>query len=177
MTLNIDQYFFIFLILVSNYSCSTKKNTEAPDISYLEQETPDSIPQIFGKDIVSVKGRFEMGFTISPDGKSMAFGVANESDPEETCIFLMNYINRKWTFPDKSFLPNNINTFFPMFSPSGNELFFAKSIDESPTDLWVAEYIGKKAINPQPLDSIFNSESREAGHSKSKSGSFYFTSN
>lgn len=177
MTLNMNQYFFIFLLLILTYSCSTKKHTEAPNISYLEQETPDSIPQIFGKDIVSVKSRFDMGFTISPDGKSMAFGVAYDSNPEETCIYLMNYINGKWTSPDKSFLPNNINTFFPMFSPSGNELYFAKSIDESPTDLWVAEYIDKKAINPQPLDSIFNSKSREAGHSKSKDGSFYFTSN
>ena len=172
-----NQYFFIFLLSISIYSCSTEKNTEAANISYLERETPDSIPQIFGKGIVSVKGRFDMGFTISPDGKSMAFGVANESDPEETGIFLMNYINGKWTSPDRSFLPNNINTFFPMFSPSGNELYFAKSIDESPTDLWVAEYIEKKAVNPHPLDSTFNSKSREAGHSKSESGSFYFTSN
>ena len=172
-----NQYFFIFLLLILAFSCSTKKHTKALNISYLEQETPDSIPQIFGKDIVSVKGRFDMGFTISPDGKSMAFGVAHESNPEETCIYLMNYIKGKWTSPDKSILPDNINTFFPMFSPSGNELYFAKSIDESSTDLWVAKYHDNKAINPQPLDSIFNSKSREAGHSKSKDGSFYFTSN
>lgn len=171
------RYFFIFLFLVLSYSCTSKKHTEEPNIIYLDQEIPDSIPLIFGKGIVSVKGRFDMGITISPDGKSMAFGVAHESNPEETCIYLMNYTNGKWTSPDKSFLPNNINTFFPMFSPSGNELYFAKSIDGSPTDLWVAAYIDKKAINPQPLDSIFNSKSREAGHSKSKSGTFYFTSN
>ncbi|KEO75220.1 hypothetical protein EL17_06045 [Anditalea andensis] len=160
-----------------SYSCTSKKHTEVPNISYLDQESPDSIPIIFGKDIVSVKGRFDMGITISPDGKSIAFGVANESNPNETCIYLMNYINGKWTSPNKSFLPNNINTFYPMFSPSGNELYFAKSIDGSPTDLWVAAYIDQKANNPQPLDSIFNSKSREAGHSISKTGTLYFTSN
>lgn len=177
MNLKMNHYFLICLLLILSYSCATKKGAETPTISYLEQETPGSTPQIFGKDIVSVKDRFDMGFTISPDGKSMAFGVTNDSKPEETCIYLMNYINGKWTSPDKSFLPDNINTFFPMFSPSGKELYYAKSIDESPTDLWVAEYTDNKAINPQPLDAIFNSESREAGHSISKNGTFYFTSN
>ena len=172
-----NRYFLVFLLVMFFYACSTEKHSEAPNIGYLEQETPDSIPEIFGKGMVSVKGRFDMGFTISPDGKSMAFGVADESNPEETCIYLMSCINGKWMSPDKSFLPNNINTFFPMFSPSGRELYFAKSIDESSTDLWVATYSDKKAINPYPLDSIFNSTSREAGHGISKRGSFYFTSN
>lgn len=177
MNLKMNQYFYISFLVIWSFSCSPKKHTEAPNITYLEQETPDSIPQVFGKDIVSVKGRFDMGFTISPDGKSMAFGVADESNPEKTCIYLMNYNNGKWTSPEKSFLSDNINTFFPMFSPSGKELYFAKSVDESPTDLWVAEYIDKNAVNPQPLDSIINSTEREAGHGKSKSGAFYFTSN
>jgi hypothetical protein len=158
-------------------SCNIKKDLEDQRFKYLGQETPDTIPQIFGEGIVSVKGRFDMGFTISPDGKSMAFGVAHESEPEETCIYLMNYVNGTWNSPDKSFLPDNINTFFPMFNPTGNELYFAKSTNNSETDLWVAQYLDNKVINPRPLDSIINSKSREAGHGKSKSGSLYFTSN
>ena len=177
MNLNMNPYFYISFLLILVFSCSTKTHTEAPNITYLEQETPDSIPQVFGKDIMSVQGRLDMGFTISPDGKSIAFGVVDELNPEETCIYLMNYINGKWTSPDKSFLPDNINTFFPMFSPSGSELYFVKLTGESSTDLWGAKYLEDKAIEPRPLDSIFNSISREAGHSKSKDGVFYFTSN
>jgi hypothetical protein len=166
----------LFLVLLV-FACTPKKQTEAPTISYLEQEHPDNIPQVFGKGIVSVKGRFDMGLTISLDGKSIAFGVNDYENPKNTCIYLMNHINGEWSSPDKSFLPDNINTFFPMFSPDGDQLYFAKSTGDSPTDLWVAQYNKQKAINPQPLDAIFNSAEREAGHGKSKSGTFYFTSN
>ncbi len=169
------KYFLILLILF--LSCNTKKSIEDNYIKNLVQETPNDIPLVFGEDIVSKKGRFEMGITISPNGKNIAFGVAHESKPEETCIYLMSFANKKWSSPDKTILPNNINTFFPMFSPSGDELYFAKSNEKHETDLWVAKYQNSKIIDPRPLDSIFNSKSREAGHGKSKIGSFYFTSN
>lgn len=165
------------LILLLLFSCTTKKNHEDQRFKYLGQETPDTIPQIFGEGIVSVKGRFDMGLTISPDGKNIVFGTAHESDPEETCIYLMNYVDGKWSSPDKSFLPDNSNTFFPMFDPTGKELYFAKSTNNSETDLWVGHYSNHKVIDPRPLDSVINSISREAGHGKSKSGSLYFTSN
>ncbi|WP_422083793.1 putative Ig domain-containing protein [Ulvibacterium sp.] len=165
------------LILLLLFSCTTKKNPENPRLNYLGQETPDTIPQIFGEGIVSVKGRFDMGLTISPDGKSMAFGTIHESEPKETCIYLMNYVDGKWSSPDRSFLPDNSNTFFPMFGPKGNEFYFAKSTDSSETDLWVGHYSDHKVMDPKPLDSIINSRSREAGHGKSKSGTLYFTSN
>ena len=124
-----------------------------------------------------MKDRFDMGFTMSPDGRSMAFGVAHESDPTKTAIYLMNFVNGEWTAPSKSFLPDNVNTFFPMFDPTGSKLYFAKSTDGAPTDLWVADYSDNKATNPQLLDSVFNSSSREAGHGVSTKESFYFTSN
>ncbi len=169
------KYFLIILLLF--FSCNTKKNVEDNYIKDLVQEIPNDIPQIFGADIVSKKGRFEMGITISPNGKSIAFGVAHDSKPEETCIYLMNFINKKWSSPDKTVLPNNTNTFFPMFSPTGDEFYFAKSNEKYETDLWIAKYLNNKIIAPKPLDSIFNSKSREAGHGIAKSGSFYFTSN
>lgn len=171
------KYCFPIILLLFFLSCNSKKEYEDQRFKYLGQETPDTIPQIFGEGIVSVKGRFDMGFTISPDDKSMAFGVAHESNPEETCIYLMNYVDGKWDSPDKSFLPNNSNTFFPMFDPTGKELYFAKATNNSETDLWVGHYSNHKVIEPRPLDSVINSKSREAGHGKSKSGSMYFTSN
>lgn len=154
-----------------------KQKVKEPPTDYLGQEKPQNVPQIFAPNIVSVKGRFDMGISIAPDGKSIAFGVAHESDPKQTCIYLINYADGQWTSPDRSFLPDNVNTFFPMFSPNGNEIYFAKSTDTTDTDLWVAPFLDHKAITPQPLDSIFNSKAREAGHGKSEDGSFYFTSN
>ncbi|WP_299529171.1 putative Ig domain-containing protein [Ulvibacterium sp.] len=165
------------LILLLLFSCAGKNDPENSSPNYLGQKNPDTIPQIFGEGVVSVKGRFDMGFAISPDGRSMAFGTAHESNPEETCIYLMNYVDGKWSSPDRSFLPDNSNTFFPMFSPTGDKFYFAKSTDSSETDLWVAQYKNHKLIDPRPMDSIVNSRSREAGHGISKSGTLYFTSN
>jgi hypothetical protein len=172
-----NRFLLILLLGVFLNSCSTKRHSDQQTVVYFDKVMPDSIPMVFGKGIVSVEGRFDMGFTLSGDGKSMAFGVAHESNAEETCIYLMNYVNGQWTSPDKSFLPDNMNTFFPMFSPTGDELYFAKAVGDSETDLWLAQYHENKAIAPQPLDSTINSLSREAGHSKSNNGMFYFTSN
>lgn len=64
-----------------------------------------------------------------------------------------------------------------MFGPDGTELYFAKSTDNSETDIWVAKYNKNEVTNARPLSAIFNSAAREAGHSKSVKGSIYFTSN
>ncbi|MEM6842951.1 MAG: putative Ig domain-containing protein [Bacteroidota bacterium] len=165
------------VILVLIIACSPRQNLEDQGINYLGQEAPGDAPEIFGKEVISVKDRFDMGFTMSPDGKSIAFGVAHESDPAETAIYLMHFVDGEWTTPSKDFLHDNINTLFPMFDPTGSKLYFAKSANGALTDLWVADYSSNKATDPQPLDSIFNSDSREAGHGVSENGSFYFTSN
>ncbi|WKN46143.1 putative Ig domain-containing protein [Tunicatimonas pelagia] len=164
-------------ILIFIIACSSGQKPDNQEIDYLGQEAPGDVPGVFGSEIVSVKERFDMGFTMSPDGKSIAFGVFHENDSTETAIYLMHFVSGEWIAPRKNFLPDNINTFFPMFSPTGNKLYFAKSTDGSPTDLWVADYSNNQVTNPQPLDSIFNSTSREAGHGVSASGAFYFTSN
>ncbi len=166
----------VVLLALLITSCSPRREADHV-FDHFHQEKPKEIPQIFAPNVVSVQGRFEMGFTISPDWKSMAFGVAHESDPSATCIYLMNFNNGKWSSPDKTFLPDNINTFFPMFDPTGKEFYFVKSIENLETDIWVASRLKNAITNPRPLNSIINSESREAGHGKSKSGSFYFTSN
>lgn len=118
-----------------------------------------------------------MGLTISPNSKSIAFGVADEKNIEDNCIYLLNFSKGKWSKPNKTVIPDNINTFFPMFGPDGSELFFAKSINNLETDIWVGKYINNKVVRPRPLDSTFASVAREAGHGKSVKGSIYFTSN
>lgn len=170
--------YYITLLLSIFISChSANNNTVEQRPYFMDQEPPGDIPKVFGEGIVSVKGRFDMGFSISPNGSSIAFGSAHESDPSETCIYIMNYSKGKWTLPNKSFLQDNNNTYFPMFGPHGNQLYFAKYAAGSDTDLWVAEYLEGKAVDPKPLDSAFNSNAREAGHGQSKKGNIYFTSN
>jgi len=164
----------LIIILLSMISCTRKPYLA---INYFNQKEPGTLPEIFAPGIISEKGRFEMGLTISPSGKSIAFGVAYEKNIEENCIYLSNFSKGKWSSPNKAVIPNNINTFFPMFGPDGSELFFAKSINNFETDIWVGKYTNNKAVRLQPLDSTFASVAREAGHGKSVKGSIYFTSN
>ncbi|MES2515899.1 MAG: hypothetical protein V4580_17220 [Bacteroidota bacterium] len=144
-------------------------------LRYLNKE-PGPVPVIFAPNIVSVKGRFEMGLAISPDGKSIAFGTADEKNSEHNSIYIMNFSIGKWSAPDKGVIPNNVNAFFPMFGPDGNELYFAKSVDSAETDIWVATYKNNRIKNQHQIGAI-SSPSREAGHGKLKDGSIYFTSN
>ena len=165
--------YFLFLIFII-FSCQPNKQIEEVSISYPDAQKPEDVPLVFGEGTISVKGRFDLGITISSDGKSLVFGVA---DPDATLLYLMNFQQGKWSEPDKSFLEENENIFFPMFSPSDNELFYAKSVEGYETDIWKASFDGAKANDPQPLDSLINSTSREAGHGMAMNGSFYFTSN
>lgn len=167
----------IIALSVLFFSCSKKEEVHQFEINYLDAQKPDTIPIIFGKGTVSMNNRFEMGFTMAPDGKSMAFGVLGDSLPEETCLYLMTYQNGKWSAPDSTFLEDNVNTFYPMFGPASDEFFYVKSRQGASTDLWRAVYKQHKMIHSEPMDSVFNSSSREAGHGKAKNGDFYFTSN
>ncbi|MEO1654339.1 MAG: putative Ig domain-containing protein, partial [Bacteroidota bacterium] len=169
--------FFLSLLFFISFSCSIQKQEEKQSSLYLGQVAPDSIPQVFMKGIISVPDRFDMGLAIAPDNSSLVFGVADPTRPEETCLYLMHLKDGEWSKPDKSFLSNNVNTFFPMFDPAGKKLYFAKSDEDKDTDLWVARFENKQALNPQPLDSLINSPYREAGQGRTLYGDFYFTSN
>lgn len=90
------------LVILLGISCVRKTNSA---INYLDQKKPGIIPEIFAPGIVSMKGRFEMGFTMSPNGASIAFGVAREANAEETCIYLMNSQMENGAIPIKQLSP------------------------------------------------------------------------
>lgn len=164
------------LLIITMVHLSCAKVVYHNNLRFLNKEEPGIIPVIFAPDMVSVKGRFELGLTISPDGKSIAFGTADEKSPENNAIYLMNFSDEKWTNPDKNVIPDNVNTYFPMFGLDGNELYFAKSVNNAEPDIWVANYKENEIRNPQQINAI-SSPAREAGHGKLINGSIYFTSN
>lgn len=157
--------------------CARSIPKENGESDYLRQIPPSSIPEIFAPGIVSVKRRFDMGFTMSADGNTLAFGVAHESDPTQTNIRFITRKNGDWSGPNMSLLPDNINTSLPMFGPRQGEFYFAKASHGNENDIWVANYTTEKITNTKSLPQIINSDKREAGHGKSTKGSFYFTSN
>jgi hypothetical protein len=164
------------LLVISMMHLSCGKVTYHNYLKYFNQEEPGIAPEIFAPGIVSVKGRFEMGFSISPDGRSIAFGTADEKNLENNTIYLMDFSDGKWNNSVRNIFPDNVNVFFPMFGPDGDELFFAKSVNGAETDIWIAVYKAKEIEGTKQLTAT-SSPAREAGHGKSISGSIYFTSN
>ncbi|MEM8894629.1 MAG: putative Ig domain-containing protein [Bacteroidota bacterium] len=165
------------MISLSILSCDDQQSTAQEVGDYIGQSALDSIPKVFASDIISKKGRFELGLSISPSGRHITFGVAHESDPTQTNLYIINQKDGEWSSPDKSFLPGNVNTFFPMFSPSGGQLYFTKSVGDQATDVWVVDFSDGLVTKPRPLNQVINSDSREAGHGVLPDGTLYFTSN
>lgn len=162
----------LFLTVVS---CGDKHSGN--HINYLDQARPEETPLVFAPNIISKQGRFEMGFTMSSDGNRMAFGVFDGNSASNTGIYFLERTNEKWSVPNNMFLPENTNTFFPMFGLEKDEFYFAKSINGGETDIFKATFIDGKIKSTEALDSVINSDMREAGHGMAESGVLYFTSN
>jgi hypothetical protein len=165
----------LFSLLISG--CAINSPREAQEIDYLDQIQPREKPLIFAPGIVSVKGRFEMGFTMSADRSVMAFGVLHESDPAQTNIQFLTWKNGRWTGPDKNLLPDNINASLPMFGPADREFYFSKAAAGAENDIWVGDYTPDAITHIRKLNAAVNSDQREAGHGISANGTLYFTSN
>ena len=168
---------FLILLTLFVVSCTASEEPKDKNLLYLGEKHPGSRPVVFGKDIISVNGRFDMGITISPDGRYIVFGVADPSAPDATNLYLLRAEDGTWTQPEKSFLPENVNTFFPMFGPNGEKFYFAKSQGQAATNLWMADFKNGEVSNLSPLDTVINSNTREAGHGITRNGMLYFTSN
>ncbi len=167
----------IFLIVMSIWtaSCtSSLKDTESP--AYLNWPYPEGAPEFFAPDVVSIEGRFEMGFTMSPDGRTIAFGVSDEKDTSMNQIYFMQREEDGWSQPNTEVLHDNTNTFFPMFAPNG-DFYYARAVPGADTDIWKGKLQNGKITSSQPLAEAVNTEYREAGHGLSKDGLFLFTSN
>ncbi len=169
--------FKAFVLIVLFVSCGRIAEKQSIVYDYLDQPVPTTGPAIFAPGIVSLPGRFELGFTISKNGKHMAFGVAHESDSTQTCIYFLHKLSGGWSDPGKRALMNNSNTFFPMFGPNGDHFYYSYLENGAENDLWVGVFKDNFVLAPQPLDSNINSEYREAGHGVTGNGNLYFTSN
>ena len=143
------------------------------------QKHLDSIPVIFGPDIVSIKGRFEHGLSFSPDIRELAFGVLNKDDFSGE-IFYSKKVDNNWTEP-MIFEPLKSEcVYLPYFSPDGKSLLYAQSqpdTDNGYTDIWIIEKINDGWDSPKILQSPLSSTSREANACMTNDGTIYFSSN
>jgi len=168
----------IYLLLIFIFGLISCNSLSEPT-DYLGQKHLDSIPVIFGPDIVSIKGRFEHGLSFSPDIRELAFGVLNKDDFSGE-IFYSKKVDNNWTEP-MIFEPLKSEcVYLPYFSPDGKSLLYAQSqpdTDNGYTDIWIIEKINDGWDSPKILQSPLSSTSREANACMTNDGTIYFSSN
>ena len=163
----------LFFLLIGLFGCKTESKT----VIYYGQIAPDSVPKIFAPNEVSLKGRLEQGFSISPDNQEILFGVIGNHDTLN-CIYMTSIINDRLTKPIKPEFIDNDSVFFPMFSPDHKTITFTKrNANSMQTDIWYCEKKNDSWSKPKRYPSQINSQYREGSSCLMLNNTLYFTSN
>jgi len=85
--------FLVFLILLQ---CRQQENFLQSPHSYLGQNPPGTIPQIFARGIISMKDAHEYCITMTPDGKEIYFSRAGKG------VMMCIWTDSEWTGPKKA---------------------------------------------------------------------------
>ena len=148
-------------------------------VDYLGQSYPDSIPTIFGPDIVSLKGRLEHGISFTPDTKALAFGVLNADDFSGK-IHYAEQSKDTWSNPEVFEPLKDENVFLPYFSPDGKSLLYAQSRPDTIsylTDIWRLQKNKTNWNRPEKVNDPISTATREATACMTKDNTIYFSSN
>lgn len=95
------------------------------ETSYLGQEPPGFVPEVFAPGIFSLDNRYEHNIAFSPDGNECYFAVrtANWSSSR---IMVTEYQNGQWTTARQASFSNSYSL-CPSLSPDGTTLFFSSN--------------------------------------------------
>lgn len=149
------------LILMQPFSqtanSQTQKNgSEGP---YLGQTPPSFIPQLFAPELVSVKGRYEMGVAFTPDLEEIYFSTQKAGGVAS--IYTSQITQGKWQ-PIKrvSFTKGEkAGEMEPFVTQDGKHLYFtAYNRDFTDTKIWVVEREKKGWSEAKKLESPINNE-------------------
>ena len=119
---------FLVLLVIAFQSvlayCQTEKN-DFPDLKgfYLNQKTPEYIPELFMPGIVSTKEYVEFSNTISPDGKEFYFARRiNKMDVQ----MVVRWENNALTQSEEAACLKVIGGFEPHISLDGSKIYFTR---------------------------------------------------
>jgi len=158
--------------------CLFVSGNESADWRYFGQKPPGDEPVLFAPGIASTH-LFERDVAISPDGKTILFGVGVTGN-SLVKIAESNYVNGSWTKPEfPSFCRNPaFNDIEPFFALDGKHLFFVSNRPnangETNYDIWMVERKGNSWGEPKPLSGEVNTAADEFFPSFTHSGKIYF---
>ncbi len=153
----------IFSVVLINCGSSSdpSSNNNPPPVDYgIANETlfgapPDSIPKIFGKDIISITDRYEYGLALSPDNTEIYY---TAEGPGKGLTCLTKRADGKWNPPARPTFTTDTSAFAmeAFFNHEGNKLYFAQMIGAPNPKIW---YVNKTAAGwsaPVKLSSPVN---------------------
>jgi hypothetical protein len=152
--------------------------TVTSDSSYLGQNPPGNIPEIFAPGIISLDNRLETYPTFSPDGNEMFFSVVNTAWTTGKILHTRE-LNGIWTAVDTAGFSNNSYINWESFiSPDGNRQFFTSNRPpSSSTDIWMVDRTSDSTwTNPVLLNNPVNSGSVDGSACVTNNGTLYFKS-
>ena len=162
----------VLLIIGSSYFLNAQTTQEVPELKgeYLGQKLPDTIPEIFAKDIVSDSTWYEHSqLAISPNGDEIYWSAFSRKYPlpngkgNTEQIYYSKIENGKWTKPALAEFVTDYITYgngSPVFSPDGNGLFFNSTRPGGlgGSDVWYVERENKKWSTPVNIGASINNE-------------------
>ncbi|MCT4640184.1 MAG: hypothetical protein N4A72_20980 [Bacteroidales bacterium] len=164
---------FVFIVVLM--SCNADNLT----VDYFGQEEPGNTPEIFAKDIISVKGRFEHGISFTPNSQELAFGIFNKGDFSGT-IYYSKKSRDRWTTPGVFEPLRDESAFLPYFSPDGAYLLYAQSRPDTSnylTDIWMLKRGDNQWEQPEKVKSPVSTLTRESTACLTLNNTIYFSSN
>jgi len=162
------------LITIISYSQNNQLNS-----AYLNQETPNDIPQIFAPDLISKKGDFEYPCSFSSDMTEMYFGVnmIHEKKQEKYILQVKRKNDGTWSSPQKvSF--TGFSEMEPILSADNSKLFFSVLSDSKkykPHDIWYVNRENDGWGKPIKLNENINTKKYEYYASTTLNNKMYFT--
>jgi hypothetical protein len=166
---------FAFLLILNAGSSQTISSDSS---SYLGQNPPGKIPQLFAPGIISLENRLETYPTFSPDGKEMFFSVVNAAWTAGKILHTRE-LNGIWTAVDTAvFSYNSYINWESFISPDGNRQFFTSDRPSSSgTDIWMVDRTSDSTwTSPVNLNSPVNSGSSDGSACVTNNGTLYFKS-
>ena len=181
----IIKFSILILVIFLNACKIEKSNKKEKDSSteqnlYLEQKTPDLIPEIFAPGIISINGRYEHGISFSPDLEELYFGANYEN--QDPSIYFSKLEGKKWTNPKRANFTKGkkIGEMHPFVNPNGTIIHFAAHDaftlphHKESVKTWFVKRLGNSWSDAKQLDSPINDDfvfySNEA-----KNGDVFYT--
>ncbi len=178
------RHYFFFCLILSVFIFISCEAPQFPLLEgdYLGQLPPGDEPEVFAAGIIST-GMYNRDLTVSPDGKSIYYGLVIGQNKVFT-IMETHQTNTRWSEPVVSSFASDFDVMNlePHIAPDGKRFFFMSDRPDSVNgryekneDIWVMDKTEDGWSDPYNLGEPVNTMAAEFFPSTTLDGTLYFT--